>query len=75
VGEGRALEREANVFAAELLMPEELVRRLGGSNTREVAATFKVSEEAMSWRLYNLGLSERPPRVIKASIGPELPEP
>jgi IrrE N-terminal-like domain len=32
VGEGRALEREANVFAAELLMPQERVRmRFDGS--------------------------------------------
>jgi len=58
VGEGRLLEREANVFAAELLMPEDEVRTSveGG----EVAARFGVSSEAMAWRLYSFGLGERP---------------
>jgi Zn-dependent peptidase ImmA (M78 family) len=58
---GRALEREANIFAAELLMPEpELRRRFLGSSS-EAAAEFAVSSEAMSWRLYNLGfVDERP---------------
>lgn len=59
VGEGRALEREANVFAAELLMPEKLVRHQ--SMMPDAAAQFAVSEEAMGWRRYNLGLAtERP---------------
>jgi Zn-dependent peptidase ImmA (M78 family) len=59
----RALEREANVFAAELLMPEEAVR---DAFTRDrsidgLAAVFGVSQEAMHWRLYNFGLvGERP---------------
>ena len=56
----RTLEREANVFAAELLMPVAAVRtelQYGG----DVAERFGVSSEAMAWRLYNLGLStERP---------------
>ena len=57
----RALEREANVFAAELLMPEPAVREAFGGSVPECAATFGVSEEAMHWRLYNLGLvAERP---------------
>jgi Zn-dependent peptidase ImmA (M78 family) len=59
----RALEREANVFAAELAMPESLVRR-EFENTPSLgpmAATFNVSESAMHWRLYNLELiGERP---------------
>lgn len=49
----RALEREANVFAAELLMPEEEVRR-GGNNR------FGVSDLAYRWRLYSFGLGEPP---------------
>jgi Zn-dependent peptidase ImmA (M78 family) len=55
VGEGRALEREANVFAAELLMPEEEVRASFDGTVAGHAARFGVSEEAMGWRLYNLG--------------------
>jgi hypothetical protein len=61
VGEGRALEREANVFAAELLMPEELVRERFDGTAATTAPMFSVSEEAMAWRAYNLGLvAERP---------------
>jgi hypothetical protein len=61
VGEGRALEREANVFAAELLMPEPDVRRRFRGSIDDLTSNFKVSSEAMSWRLYNLGLvDERP---------------
>ncbi|MEJ7793509.1 MAG: ImmA/IrrE family metallo-endopeptidase [Gaiellaceae bacterium] len=53
--ETRALEREANIFAANLLMPEPAVRSAGGENR------FGVSEESHAWRLYNLGLlAERP---------------
>jgi hypothetical protein len=63
VGEGKALEREANVFAAELLMPEELVRERFDGVVETAAAMFRVSEEAICWRLYNLRLTEeRPPR-------------
>ena len=58
VGEGRLLEREANVFAAELLMPADVVRIAAGGG--EVAAQFGVSDEAMAWRLYSLGLGARP---------------
>ena len=56
----RTLEREANVFAAELLMPEPAVRAefTGGG---EIAERFGVSSEAMAWRLYNLGLVEESP--------------
>jgi Zn-dependent peptidase ImmA (M78 family) len=48
--EARALEREANIFAANLMMPESAVRAAGGENR------FAVSDEALAWRLYNLGL-------------------
>jgi Zn-dependent peptidase ImmA (M78 family) len=55
VGEGRALEREANVFAAELLMPGQLVRTRFDGSLAGTAERFGVSEEAMGWRLYNFG--------------------
>jgi len=56
----RSLEREANVFAAELLMPEEAVRE--ASDDSAAAARFGVSSEAMTWRRYSFGLVEAPPR-------------
>ena len=55
-------EREANAFAASLLMPRELVKdeidrvSINLSNPiKTLAKTFKVSEQAMSFRLANLG--------------------
>ena len=59
----RDLEREANVFGAELLMPEAAVReawaRLRAPG--ELAARFEVSLLAALWRLYSFGLVlERP---------------
>ncbi len=53
--EAKALEREANIFAANLVMPEAAVRDAEGENR------FGVSDEAMAWRLYNLGLIETKP--------------
>ena len=53
--EAKALEREANIFAANLLMPEPAVRAAAGENR------FGVSDEALAWRLYNLGLRETRP--------------
>lgn len=57
-------EREANAFAAALLMPKTLLIReikscnveLIDSITKYLSSKFKVSEEAMSFRLTNLGL-------------------
>lgn len=59
----RALEREANVFAAELVMPEPAVREVFGQqgDVNEVAAIFGVSPLAMHWRLYSFGLVDAPP--------------
>ena len=55
----RTLEREANVFAAELLMPEPAVRaaweELG--EVEVCAARFDVSQTAMQWRMYSFGLA------------------
>jgi len=57
----RALEREANVFAAELLMPEAAVRNAFAANGADLANQFGVSDEALAWRLFNFGLvSSRP---------------
>ena len=53
----KALEREANVFAANLLMPEPVVRAAwtGAGTIEATASLFDVSSEAMEWRLYNCG--------------------
>ena len=58
----RALEREANVFGAELLMPEPAVRAAWAAfpDTSRIAARFDVSALAAQWRLYSFGLTERP---------------
>jgi Zn-dependent peptidase ImmA (M78 family) len=59
----RTLEREANVFAAELLMPEPAVKASWSGSIDACAVAFGVSDEAMHWRLYNLALvSARPTR-------------
>jgi Zn-dependent peptidase ImmA (M78 family) len=58
----RTLEREANVFAAELLMPEPAVREVW-QQLGEVAACasrFDVSPTAMQWRLSSFGLQKQP---------------
>lgn len=54
------LEREANVFAADLLMPADALSG-DAAAPAPLAERFGVSPEAMAWRLYNLGLSLRPP--------------
>jgi hypothetical protein len=64
-GAERTLEREANLFAAELLMPEAAVRAASTDEPQieQVATRFAVSAEAMHWRLYNLGLAAAGPRA------------
>jgi Zn-dependent peptidase ImmA (M78 family) len=54
----RALEREANIFAAELLMPEDAV--LAAAGDMAAAVRFGVSGEAMRWRFYSFGVGSRP---------------
>ena len=50
-------ERAANQFAAELLMPAELVRKdAKTSSLARLATRYEVSQEAMGFRLVNLGL-------------------
>ena len=58
----RAMEREANVFGAELLMPEAAVRDAWAASpdTTELAARFGVSALAAQWRLYSFGLAPKP---------------
>jgi Zn-dependent peptidase ImmA (M78 family) len=58
----RDLEREANVFGAELLMPEAAVREAWAeaADVDEVAERFEVSALAAQWRLYSFELAERP---------------
>ncbi len=58
----RMEEREADAFAAELLMPEHLVReavREQGLDVARLADRFEVSRKAMQARLRHLGLAER----------------
>lgn len=64
----RTLEREANVFAAELLMPEPAVRRvwIATPDVAACAARFDVSPSAMHWRLYSFGLIPDPPLPVAA---------
>ncbi|MGG5216998.1 ImmA/IrrE family metallo-endopeptidase [Rahnella variigena] len=53
------IEREANKFAAELLMPEQalkiMIEREAITDIEELAYHFDVSSSAMYWRLKNLG--------------------
>jgi len=64
VGESadRELEREANVFAAELLMPELAVRAAWDEfgQLEQVASRLDVSPSAMQWRLFSFGLAMKP---------------
>lgn len=55
----RLREREANRFAAELLMPEPMVKREAesrGPDPLVLSPLFAVSDLAMGFRLVNLGL-------------------
>ncbi len=55
-------EREANIFASELLMPKPLIYRLGHKfffNAKLLSLIFRVSEESMKIRLRELGLIEK----------------
>ncbi|MDQ3379647.1 MAG: ImmA/IrrE family metallo-endopeptidase [Actinomycetota bacterium] len=59
----RTLEREANVFAAELLMPEQAVREAWEEMDAvdACASRFDVSPTAMHWRLFGFGLAAKAP--------------
>jgi hypothetical protein len=67
--DARALEREANRFAAELLMPEPLVRAAAdrdGGDPIALADRFDVSDVAMGYRLVNLGYLKALPVDLQA---------
>lgn len=59
VGAFNADEIDANNFAAGLLMDEEEVRaaRMSGSSVPELALKFQVSQDAIKYRLKNLGFA------------------
>jgi len=59
----RTLEREANVFAAELLMPEPAVRATWAEigDVAACATRFDVSPTAMQWRLFGFALVDQRP--------------
>ena len=61
---GGALEREANNFAASLLMPEGRVRdaAASGLDVDSAAERFGVSDIAMEWRYFNLGITDQRPQ-------------
>mgnify|MGYP006276906343 FL=1 len=57
-------EREANRFAAELLMPEDRIHAAvdaHGADVVEQAERFNVSALSMAWRLFNYGYITRRP--------------
>lgn len=57
----REREREANRFAATLLMPDEyFTQSVDGFALDDLAGRFGVSQVAMAWRLYNAGLGHKP---------------
>ena len=56
------VHREANVFGAELLMPEAAVREAWATfpDAQGLAVRFGVSALAAQWRLYSFGLASKP---------------
>lgn len=57
--EKKEREIRANIFAAEILMPESKLREFYdvSKNIALLAETFEVSQAAMTWRIYNLWLA------------------
>lgn len=59
-GQSAWIEREANAFAADLLMPAKVLRYAVNErrilDVTQLATLFKVSQVAMRYRLQNLGL-------------------
>lgn len=61
-------ERVADYFAACLLMPKRVVKRLwfeGPQSIEHLAEELRVSPAAVRYRLDQLGLTERPPRCAR----------
>ena len=70
-GGERVREREANRFAAELLMPEGMVRDEAdrdGPDPIALAGRFGVSDVAMGFRLVNLGYLQALPVDLQAEV-------
>ena len=76
------MERQANRFAAELLMPEAVCRILHERYARKYGAVARflvyhlagdllVSRSAIAWRLFGLGLIEKPTWLPKVASVPE----
>ena len=68
-------ERVADYFAACLLMPKRVVKRLWGEghqNIMGLSETLQVSPAALRFRLDQLGLTERQPRCARPSSMPRL---
>jgi hypothetical protein len=64
-------EREANRFAAELLMPEAMVREAAdrdGPDPIALSPAFGVSDVAMGFRLVTLGYLEALPVDLQAEV-------
>jgi hypothetical protein len=70
-GDVRTREREANRFAAELLMPESLVREAAdrdGPDPIALSGPFGVSDVAMGYRLVTLGYLQALPVDLQAEV-------
>jgi Zn-dependent peptidase ImmA (M78 family) len=72
---GEQAERVADYFAACLLMPKRVVKRLwchGNQNIVLLAENLGVSTQALRFRLDQLGLTEHPQRCDRRSIQPAV---
>jgi Zn-dependent peptidase ImmA (M78 family) len=68
MGAHEQAERVADYFAACLLMPKRVVKRLWGEqhqNVAELAEMLQVSPAALRYRLDQIGLTERPRRCAR----------
>ena len=72
--EAKALEREANIFAANLAMPAHAVRTSWETiaDLDGCARHFDVSRNAMAWRLYSVGLVNLAPAMHSWEMGPPV---
>lgn len=71
-------ERVADYFAACLLMPKRVLKRLWGEGTQdiyELANAFQVSPAALRYRLDQLGLIERRARCTRPALRAETHPP
>lgn len=72
---GEQAERVADYFAACLLMPKRVVKRLwcqGDQNIALLAEKLGVSTQALRFRLDQLGLTEQPHRCDRRSVTPAV---